>query len=58
MYGLFSIIGPILLLAVIIYVTVRLWKRRPREEAIAERGAKRLREELNEEDRLREEGRL
>lgn len=58
MYALFNIIGAFIPLAVIIFITIRMWKRRPREEAISEGGAKRLREELNEEDRLREEGRL
>lgn len=50
MYALMNIVGPILLLAVIIIVTVRTWKRRPAEEAVSDASARRLRRELNEED--------
>jgi hypothetical protein len=56
MYAAFNIIGPLLLLAVLIYVTVRFWNRKPSEEARAERGARDLRDELNREDETRPEG--
>ena len=56
MYAIFNIVGPLLLLAVIIYFTVRLWKRRPGEVAQAEHSARELREQLNKEDQQRSEG--
>ncbi len=56
MYAIFNIVGPLILLAAIIYFTVRLWKQRPGEIAQAERGARELREELNEDDQQRSEG--
>lgn len=56
MYAAFNIIGPILLLAVLIYITVRFWNRKPSQDARAEQGARDLREQLNREDRTRSEG--
>lgn len=56
MYAAFNIIAPIILLLVVIYFTVRLWKRRPVEEAISEQGARDLREQINREDQTRSEG--
>ncbi len=50
MYALMNIVAPLLLLAVLIYFTIKTWKRRPREDAISDAGARKLREELNEED--------
>lgn len=49
MYGIMNILGPVALLLVLVFFTVRQWKRRPREEQRADEGAKRLREELNRE---------
>lgn len=56
MYALMNIVGPLLLLAALIFFTLRTWKRRPREDAISEQAAKRLREDLNEEDQRRGSG--
>lgn len=56
MYAIFNIVGPLILLAVIIYFTIRLWKRRPGEVAHAEEAARELREELNKEDQQQSEG--
>ena len=56
MYAAFNIIGPLLLLAVLIFVTVRYWNRKPSEDARAERGARDLREQLNREDQERPGG--
>ena len=50
MYALMNIVAPIVLLALLIYFTVRQWKKRPREEAQADESARELREELNRED--------
>ena len=56
LYPLMNIIGPLLLLAVIIFVTLRMRKRKPEEKIAAEKGARRLRKQLNEEDTTRENG--
>jgi hypothetical protein len=56
MYAAMNIIAPILLLAVLIFVTIRYWNRKPSVDARAERGARDLREKLNEEDRTLNEG--
>lgn len=50
MYALMNIIGPILLLAVIVYVTLKTWKKRPRQDAVSEASSRHVRAELNEED--------
>ena len=50
MYTLMNIIGPILLLAVIIFVTLKTWKKRPRQDAVSDASSRRVRAELNEED--------
>lgn len=50
MYALMNIVGPLLLLIVIVFVTLRTWKRRPRQDAVSEASARELRRELNEED--------
>lgn len=50
MYALMNIVGPILLLAVIVYVTLKTWKKRPRQDAVSDASSRRLRAELNEED--------
>lgn len=50
MYALMNIVGPILLLAVIIYVTVKTWKKRPQQDAVSDASSRQLRAELNEED--------
>jgi hypothetical protein len=55
-YVLTDIVGPILLLLALLYVVVRMWRRRPGERAVSEAGAKRLREQLNEEDQRRPDG--
>jgi len=56
MYPIMNIIAPLILLATLIYFTVRQWKRSPRDEAISDRGARELREQLNEEDQERPTG--
>jgi hypothetical protein len=56
MYALFNIVGPILLIAVVLYATIRYWNRSRAEEARGEAGARELREELNREDQTRSEG--
>ncbi|MES2494312.1 MAG: hypothetical protein V4579_13675 [Pseudomonadota bacterium] len=56
MHPIVNIVGPIILLLVLIFFTLRQWKRRPQEDAISERSAKELREELNREDQEREHG--
>lgn len=56
MYAAFNIVGPAVLLAVLIYLTVRYWKRPPAEDARADAGARELREQLNEEDQTRSKG--
>lgn len=56
MYAVFNIVGPILLIAVLIFFTIRYWNRRPSEDAQAEAGARDLREQLNREDQTRSEG--
>jgi hypothetical protein len=56
MYAAMNIIAPILLLAVLVFFTVRYWKRRPSVDARAEQGARELREKLNREDQTRNEG--
>ena len=50
LYAVMNIVGPVLLLLALIFFTVRQWKSRPREAAISDAGARRLREELNRED--------
>jgi hypothetical protein len=50
LYAAMNIVGPVLLLLALIYFSLRQWKSRPREEAISDEGARRLREELNRED--------
>jgi hypothetical protein len=56
MYAVFNIVGPILLLAVIVYVTFRVWNRSKQERMRSEAGARELREQLNREDQTRSEG--
>ncbi len=56
MHPIVNIVGPIIQLLVLIFFTLRQWKRRPQEDAISERSAKELREELNREDQEREHG--
>jgi len=56
MYAIINVVGPFLLLAVLIYVTVRTWKRKPGEVAASEEAAKDLREQLNKEDIERPDG--
>ncbi len=50
MYSLMNIIGPILLLAVIVFVTLKTWKKRPRQDAVSDASSRQVRAELNEED--------
>ena len=50
MWGLINIVGPLLLLAALVYVFVRN-RRRPRDEIErAERGAREVREEIAEDE--------
>ncbi|RZI76998.1 MAG: hypothetical protein EOP13_00510 [Pseudomonas sp.] len=56
LYPLMNIVGPVVLLAVIIFFTVRTWKRSPREKQISDEGARRLRQQLNDEDTQRPNG--
>ena len=56
MYAVFNIVGPILLIAVIIYATFRVWNRSKREQMRSEAGARELREQLNREDQTRSKG--
>jgi hypothetical protein len=51
-----DIVAPVLLAIALIYAIVR-WARRPRgQDAVSEAGARRLREQVNEEDQRRGEG--
>lgn len=52
------VIGPILMLAVFMYVTIRYWNRRKGLDAYSDRKARELRNELEREDEIRGEGRL
>lgn len=54
LYAAFNIIGPILLLGFIIFFTVRQFRKRPGEDAISEEGARKLREQLDDERHKRE----
>lgn len=56
MYAAMNIVAPILLLAVLIFITIRFWKRKPSVDARADQGARELREKLNREDQTRNEG--
>ena len=56
MYAVFNIIGPLILLAVLIYVTVRVWKRSPADDARSDAAARDLRNQMNREDQTRSEG--
>lgn len=47
------VIGPILMLAVIIFVTVRYWKRDKALDAYSDRKSRELRHQLEEEDTRR-----
>lgn len=47
------VIGPILMLAVIIFVTVRYWKRDKALDAYSDRKSRELRHRLEEEDTRR-----
>jgi len=55
LWGVVTVVGPILFGVVLIYVLVRnrLQKNKPPEE-VSERGARELREQLNEEDSRRD----
>lgn len=55
MYLLFNVVGPLLLLAVILYVTFRTWRRRPGIDAVSEDSARELRADLQEEE-IRRDG--
>jgi hypothetical protein len=55
-YVLIDIVGPVLLLIALIYAVIRMWKRRPGEKAASDAGARRLREQLNEEDQRQSGG--
>jgi len=52
LYAIMNIVGPVLLLSALIYFTIRQWKSRGNEDAISDKGARRLREELNREDNV------
>jgi len=56
MHPVVNIVFPIILLLVLIYFTLRQWKRRPQEDELSERSARELREQLNREDQEREHG--
>lgn len=47
------VIGPIVMLAVFIWVTIRYWNRRKDLDAYSDRKARELRERLEEEDTAR-----
>ena len=55
MWGLVTILGPLLLIGVILWAYLRNRNPRPGEIAQAERGARELREELEEEEARRGE---
>jgi hypothetical protein len=50
MYAIMNIAAPAILLVVSLYMMFRFRKPQPNEERRAHRGAKELREQLNEED--------
>ena len=56
MYAIMNIIGPILLIAVLIFVTVKTWTRTRSAEIETDRAASELREKLNYEDQTRSKG--
>jgi len=57
LYASFNIIGPAILLAVIIFFTIRTRKQSARDKKRSDEGARKLREELNAEDTQRAHGR-
>lgn len=55
LFGAFNVVSPLLLIGFIIFFTMRQRKRRPREDAASEEGARRLRQQLDAERQERED---
>ncbi|WP_443969566.1 hypothetical protein [Sphingobium sp. CR28] len=55
LWTLVTVLGPVLLLAVLAYVLIRRRQPSPREEARLDQATKTLRDDLDREDKAREE---